>query len=206
MASAGRFQDRRRKWIRNRDALNAADEYGATVARSHVLLIGGRSGVGKSTVAAEVHRQLSERGIQHAWIEGDNLDMAFPVPWKQGHKLAEANLAAMWSNYRVHGYTRLIYVNTASVFGQVIDALTTAMGDDPMVSGVLLTSSDAVAEQRLVQREVGGGLDYAVGRSREAALELEASAPAEVTRLNTDGRSATELAAEIIRLTGWCTE
>lgn len=168
--------------------------------RSHVLLIGGRSGVGKSTVAAEVHRQLSEHGIQHAWIEGDNLDMAFPVPWKQGHNLAEANLAAMWSNYRVHGYTRLIYVNTASVFGHVIDALTTAMGDDPMVSGVLLTSSDAVAEQRLVQREVGGGLDYAVGRSREAALELEASAPAEVTRLNTDGRSASELAAEIVRL------
>lgn len=173
--------------------------------RSHVLLIGGRSGVGKSTVAAEVHRQLSERGVQHAWIEGDNLDMAFPVPWKQGHKLAEANLAAMWSNYRVHGYTRLIYVNTASVLGHVIDALTTAMGDDPMVSGVLLTSSDAVAEQRLAQREVGGGLEYAVGRSREAAFELESSAPEEVTRLNTDGRSATQLAAEIIRLTGWCT-
>jgi gluconate kinase len=174
--------------------------------RSHVLLIGGRSGVGKSTVAAEVHRQLSEQGVQHAWIEGDNLDMAFPVPWKQGHNLAEANLAAMWSNYRVHGYTRLIYVNTASVIGHVIDELTTAMGDDPMVSSVLLTSSDGVAEQRLAQREVGGGLDYAVGQSREAALALEARAPEEVTRLNTDGRSVTELATEIIRLTGWCTE
>lgn len=184
----------------------AADEYVATMSRSHVLLIGGRSGVGKSTVAAEVHRQLSERGVQHAWIEGDNLDMAFPVPWQQGHNLAEANLAAIWANYTAHGYTRLIYVNTASVFASVIDALTTAMGDDPKVSGVLLTSSDAVAEQRLVQREMGGGLDHAVGRSREAALDLEASAPAEVTRLNTDGRSATQLAAEIIRLTGWCTE
>lgn len=132
--------------------------------------------------------------------------MAFPVPWKQGHNLAEANLAAMWSNYRAHGYTRLIYVNTASVFKHVIDALTTVMGDDPMMSGVLLTSSDAVTKQRLVQREVGGGLDYAVRRSREAALGLEASAPAEVTRLNTDGRSATELAAATIRLTGWCTK
>ena len=174
------------------------------MSRSHVLLIGGRSGVGKSTVAAEVHRQLSERGVRHAWIEGDNLDMAFPVPWRQGYNLAEANLAAVWSNYRAYGYTRLIYVNTASVFADVIDALTTAMGDDPMVTGVLLTSSDEVAEQRLVQREVGGGLDYAVGRSREAAHELEASAPEEVTRLNTDGRSATDLAAEIVRLTEWC--
>jgi adenylylsulfate kinase-like enzyme len=47
---------------------------------SHVLLIGGRAGVGKSTVAAEVHRQLSEDGIQHAWIAGDNLDMEYAVP------------------------------------------------------------------------------------------------------------------------------
>lgn len=49
------------------------------MSRSHVLLIGGRSGVGKSTVAAEVHRQLSEYGVHHAWIEGDNLDMALRV-------------------------------------------------------------------------------------------------------------------------------
>jgi adenylylsulfate kinase-like enzyme len=173
------------------------------MSRSHLLLIGGRSGVGKTTVAAEVHRQLSEHGVHHAWIEGDNLDMAFPVPWKQGYTLAEANLAAMWSNYRAHGYSRLIYVNTASVVAPVIVELTTAMGDDPEVTGVLLTSSDEVAEQRLVQREVGGGLDYATGRSREAALGLEAEAPAEVTRLNTDERSVTDLAAEIIGLTGW---
>ncbi len=90
------------------------------MTRSHLLLIGGRSGVGKSTVAAEIHRQLAERGVHHAWIEGDNLDMAFPVPWKEGHKLAEANLAAMWSNYRALGYIRLIYVNTASVLPHVI--------------------------------------------------------------------------------------
>ncbi len=173
------------------------------MTRSQLLLIGGRSGVGKSTVAAEIHRQLAERGVHHAWIEGDNLDMAFPVPWKQDHKLAEANLAAMWSNYRALGYTRLIYVNTASVLPDVIVSLTTAVGDDPIVHGVLLTSSDAVAEQRLVEREVGGGLDCAVGRSRKAALELEASTAPEVTRLNTDGRSATLLAAAIIALTRW---
>lgn len=175
-----------------------------TVSRSRLLLIGGRSGVGKTTVAAEIHRQLSEETIQHAWIEGDNLDMAFPVPWKRGYALAEANLAAMWSNYKSHGYTRLIYVNTASVVASVIDELKTAMGDHPTVTGVLLTSSHEVAEERLAQREVGGGFDYAVGRSLEAALGLEADAPSEVTRLHTDGRSATALATDIIQLTGWC--
>jgi hypothetical protein len=181
-----------------------AGEYVAAMSRSQLLLIGGRSGVGKTTVAAEVHRQLSEHGVRHAWIEGDNLDMAFPVPWKQGYALAEANLAAMWSNYKAHGYTRLIYVNTASVVAPVIDELTGAMGDEPKVTGVLLTSSDEVAEQRLFQREIGGGLEYAVGRSHEAALGLEAEAPPEVSRLDTDGRSVTDLAVEIIQLTGWC--
>jgi gluconate kinase len=173
------------------------------MTRSHLLLIGGRSGVGKSTVAAEIHRQLAEGAVQHAWIEGDNLDMAFPEPWKQGHKLAEANLAAMWSNYRALDHTRLMYVNTASVLPHVIASLTTAMGDDPTVHAVLLTSSDAVAKQRLLEREVGGGLDNALRRSRETALELEAAAAPEVTRLHTDERSTTQLAAEIIALTKW---
>jgi thymidylate kinase len=173
------------------------------VSRTDLLLIGGRSGVGKTTVAAEVHRQLSEHGVHHAWIEGDNLDMAFPVPWRQGYTLAEANLAAMWSNYKRHGYTRLLYVNTASVVAPVIEELTKAMGDTPAVTGVLLTSSDEVAAQRLAQREVGGGLDYAVGRSREAAVGLEAEAPGEIARVNTDGRTVADVAAEIIRLSGW---
>ena len=116
--------------------------------------------------------------------------------------MAEANLAAMWSNYRAHGYSRLIYVNTASVLGHVIDALTTAMGDNPNVSAVLLGSSDEVAEQRLVQREVGGGLQDALGRSRQAALAWK---PPHLgrSRLDTDGRSATDLAAEIVQLSGW---
>ncbi len=51
------------------------------------LFIGGRSGSGKSSVAGEIHEQLSSRGVMHACIEGDNLDLAHPPP--QGHGLAE---------------------------------------------------------------------------------------------------------------------
>ena len=38
---------------------------------AEVLLIGGRSGVGKSTLGWEVSRQLQEAGAAHCHIEGD---------------------------------------------------------------------------------------------------------------------------------------
>jgi hypothetical protein len=56
--------------------------------------MGGRSGSGQSSVANELHYLLAEREVSHALIEGDNLDLAYPAPWR--HALAEANLRAMW--------------------------------------------------------------------------------------------------------------
>src|SRR5262249_2894297 len=67
------------------------------VMRSEVLFIGGRAGVGKSSVGSEIHTQLSAARVWHAFIEGDNLDLAYPPPSE--HHLAERNLAAVWSNY-----------------------------------------------------------------------------------------------------------
>jgi hypothetical protein len=62
--------------------------------------------------------------------------------------LAERNLSAMWRNYTSIGHSRLIYTNTASV--KFIDELVSAMGDDPRVTAVLLTATDATARERLV--------------------------------------------------------
>ena len=75
--------------------------------------------------------------------------MAWPTPHEQDLHLAEQNLAAMWANYRALGYRRMIYTNTASVFKKVISELTAAMGDDPEITAVLLTCSDATAHDRL---------------------------------------------------------
>jgi hypothetical protein len=167
--------------------------------RSEALFIGGRSGVGKSSVGYEIHEQLSSAGVRHCLIEGDNLDMAFPPPWEHG--LAERNLAAMWANYRELGYRRIIYTNTVSV--RFTDELTAAMGDDPRVTAVLLTANDVTARQRLVQREIGTALDRHVQRSDIAARELERLSPAWVHRVATDGRIVVDIAAEIVALAGW---
>lgn len=168
-------------------------------ARSEALFIGGRAGVGKSSVGAEIHLQLSAAGVQHCLIEGDNLDQAFPTPWEYG--LAERNLAAMWANYRALGYRRLVYTNTVSV--RFTADLTAAMGDDPLVTAVLLTSGDATARDRLARREIGTGLARHVERSDTAARALEEFSPAWVHRIATDDRTVADIAAEVISLAGW---
>lgn len=99
--------------------------------RTTALFIGGRAGSGKSSVANKLHARLSEADVMHAVIEGDNLDLAWPLPWDQG--LAEKNLAAMWANYRTLGYRRLIYTNTVSVLEMT--SLADAMGTIPVSSG-----------------------------------------------------------------------
>lgn len=172
---------------------------GEADASSHVILIGGRSGVGKSTVAFETHRLLSARDIRHAVIEGDALDLAHPAPWE--HRLAERNLAAMWANYRALGYRRLVYTNTVAVLEA--DALAEAMGDAPVVTSILLRADDRTTEARLGAREHGESLREHLERSRSAAGRLDGLAGADVHRIDTGGLAPVEIAGRILEIAGW---
>jgi len=173
------------------------------VAAVEVLLIGGRAGVGKSTAGWEVSRQLQAAGVAHCYIEGDNLDQVFPAPPGDPvrEKISEANLRALWANYRALGHSRLVYTNTAAVLSA--DWMTRALGDGATFVGALLTAGDQTTAQRLGVREIGSGLGWHVERSRRAAAWLEANAPAWVTRVPTDGATAVEVAHRLIGLTGW---
>jgi hypothetical protein len=165
------------------------------------LFLGGRSGVGKTSVGYEIHAQLSDAGVRHCLINGDTLDMAWPPP--QHHGLAEQNLAAMWAKYTALGYRRLIYINTASVLAEVTSRLTAAMGDNPQVTAILLTCSDTTAHQRLAGREKGTELARHIERSDLTARELDQQVPRGVHRLATDNRTIPGLAAEVISLASW---
>ena len=164
-----------------------------------VLLIAGRSGVGKTTVSYEVSECLRRHDVAHALVDGDNLDAVHP-PVEEG-ALAEANLAAIWRNYRRIGHHRLIYVNTVSVLEH--EMIRRALGDEAKITGVLLTSTDATASERLGRREIGSTLDVHLERSVAASIHLETEAPGWVHRVATDDRSVRELAESIVRLTGW---
>lgn len=166
---------------------------------SEVLFIGGRSGVGKSSVAFELHAQLSAQGVKHCVIEGDSLDLAFPHPWE--YRLAERNLAAIWANYRELGYRRMIYTNTVSV--RFTQELATAMGDDPRIKAVLLTANDETSSTRLRGRNRGSDLQDHLDRSVKAARELELLTPSWVHRCPTDNRSIQDVAADLLSFTAW---
>lgn len=168
---------------------------------THVLFIGGRSGVGKSSVAAEASLQFAALDVRHAVIEGDNLDQAYPEPWREGIQLAERNLAAMWANYRAAGYTRLVFTNTVSVLHA--PTLSAALGGEVRALSFLLTATDETAASRLGGREIGSGRDAHIRRSADAARRLDHAADESVTRIVTDGRTVTDIAADIVAASGW---
>ena len=168
-----------------------------------MLFIGGRAGAGKSTVAFEVHEQLTAARVRHFVVEGDDLDLAWPVPWENGLHLAEENLASMWATYTAAGYSRMVYTNTASVRPEVIGSLLAAIGGDPVVHGVLLTATDRTAATRLGGREIGSALERHLDSSRISALELERAASAWVRRLATDDRPVADIARDVVAVLGW---
>lgn len=171
--------------------------------RSEVLFVGGRSGVGKSTAAEALHDLLSEAHVRHAVIEGDTLDLAFPAPheeFPEAH-LAERNLASMWANYRALGHHRLVYTNTVSVL--MAGELAAALGDDPVVTSVLLRAGDGVTADRLTRRS-GGRLPQAqLAHSTRTAGRLDTAVRDTVTRIDTDVLTPGQVARRLAAVTGW---
>ncbi|MEU6996430.1 hypothetical protein ABZ953_37985 [Streptomyces sp. NPDC046465] len=176
----------------------------STGGRAEVLLIGGRSGVGKSSVGWEVAARLRASDIGHALIEGDLLDAVHPAPPGDPHRsrITERNLTAVWANYRALGCRRLVYTNTASVLPTEEHLFAKAM-DGPHIIRVLLTATDATAEQRLAAREVGSELAQQLRRSAFMARHLDGHTGPDAHRIATDGRDLREIAAEVVGVTGW---
>ena len=167
---------------------------------AEVLLIGGRSGVGKTTVGWEVAAQLRVADVPHAIIDGDFLGQVYPAP-DDPLGLVERNLTAVWSNFAALGRTRLVYVNTLSVLPSTAGMFRRALGDDVRLVPVLLTASDATVESRLTRRELGSEL--ADGLTASAERERVLAQLDGVVRVVTDGRQVVDIACEVVAASGW---
>jgi len=168
-----------------------------------LLLLGGRAGVGKTSVAYEVSAVLRGAGVAHCHIEGDVLDAAYPKPADDpdGSSMTERNLRSLTREYRRLGYTRLIYVNTVSVLEP--DLVRRAVGDVDSVVSVLLQADGAAVEERLASRELGSELPRYLARGPGVAQALAAEATSEVHRLDVTHSSVQDAAARVLELTGW---
>lgn len=177
--------------------------YGGGVGEVEVLLIGGRSGVGKTAVGYEVCEVLAAAEVAHVLIDGDNLDACYPKPAgdRHGTALTEANLGALWANYAAAGQRRVVYVNTVAVLEAPI--VVRAVGGNAQVVAVLLTAGDDVVAQRLAAREIGSALERHVQRSATMAAHLQDQADPSVVRVATGGRTVVEIAADVVAATGW---
>ncbi|QPP10994.1 hypothetical protein G4Z16_25780 [Streptomyces bathyalis] len=170
-----------------------------------MLVIGGRAGVGKSTVGWEVSAWLRAAGVAHAVIEGDFMGQVHPAPAGDPDRtgIVERNLTAVWANYAELGYRRLIYTNTLSVMPGMGDVFRRATGEDVRLVRVLLTACDRTARERLTERERGSELDDGLRSSFTKARLLDEEAPPDTVRVVTDGRTVTEITRDVVAATGW---
>ncbi|MGK5534214.1 AAA family ATPase [Streptomyces sp. URMC 129] len=170
-----------------------------------VLLIGGRAGVGKTTVAWEVSALLRAASVAHAVVEGDFMGQVHPAPAGDPDRseITENNLTAVWANFARLGCRRLIYTNTLSVLPEATGMFERAMGAGVRIARILLTASDTTARERLAGRELGSELEREwEGSVRKARLLDQRAAPGTV-RVATDGRAVADIAREVVAAGGW---
>ncbi|WAL99984.1 hypothetical protein [Streptomyces sp. Je 1-369] len=172
---------------------------------AEVLLMGGRAGVGKTTVGWEVSALLRSAAVAHAIIDGDFMGQVHPAPEGDPHRaeITESNLTAVWANFAQRGYRRLIYTNTMSVLPETTGMFERAMGRGAGIVRVLLTASDTTARERLVGRELGSELEQELEGSARKARILDQRAAADTVRVVTDGRAVVDIAREVLAATGW---
>ncbi|OKK13747.1 AAA family ATPase [Streptomyces sp. CB02400] len=173
--------------------------------RAEVLLVGGRAGVGKTTVAWEVSARLRAAAVSHAIVEGDFMGQVHPAPEGDPHRseITESNLTAVWANFAQRGYRRLVYTNTVSVLPEATGMFERAMGAGVRIVRVLLTASDATARERLTGREIGSELERELEGSLRKARLLDRRAPEGTVRVVTDGRPVVDIARDVVAATGW---
>ncbi len=167
------------------------------------MLLGGRAGVGKTSIAYVMSALLRAAGVAHCHIEGDVLDAVYPKPTDDpyGSGLTERNLGHLAGEYRRLGHTRFIYVNTVSVIEP--DLVCRAIGDVGHLIPVLLEADDTAVTDRLASRERGTELARHLTRGPQMATLLAEKASPDVHRLDVTDTTVADAAARVLHLTGW---
>jgi hypothetical protein len=182
-----------------------------------ILWLSGPAAIGKSAVGWQVYQQVRRSGVSAAFVDLDQIGFRRPVPACDpgNHRLKAANLGAVWHAFRAAGAQCLIAVGP---LGRPADlpAYRAAVPAATITLCQLHASRQTVASR--VQRR-GQGLsptwglagDELIGQP-QARLQEIADHAAEAIHafddvsdlgVRTDDHSPAEIAAEILRRTGW---
>ena len=163
----------------------------------NLLLITGPTGVGKSAVADAAYEALKAQGIPVALINIDELGYAAPAPTfdPYNEQLRLKNLASIWPNYRLQGFTSVIIPAvienemTAETYRQAVPGANLQI--------VQLTAPISVIEERLQNRPMGGSLEWHVKRAAEL-ISVFRSANFSSLKIDTQDKTVGEIALDVI--------
>jgi len=171
-------------------------------SQTHILLISGPAGVGKSTLGYEIAAQLRQAGVSHVMLDSDELDRVWPLSGHDQDVLNRANLAAFWANASALGHHRLILV------GVFLDPDANRTWIDAAIPGahvtrVVLDASNGELEERVRAREIGSGAEEQVARTFDQARRFRRCNAGSSDVLWTDGVEVADLARQLIERLAW---
>lgn len=167
------------------------------------LIITGPVGVGKTSTARAVADRLRATGVPYAMLDLDAIVECYPAPPDDpfNFRLAMRNLAALWHNFQEAG-ARYLILNWVIESRDELAAYNRAMPDSE-IKVVRLRAPITTIHARVRQR-AGDDADISwdLARSRQLAEEMDA-AKVEDILVETEERSADQVAEEILKILGW---
>ncbi|MGA8114733.1 MAG: AAA family ATPase [Actinocatenispora sp.] len=164
------------------------------------LWLCGPSGVGKSTVGYEIHRQLARAGTATAYVDADQLGLCYPASADDpdNHRIKARNLGVVWAAFRAAGVDSMVLsggINSARLVRTYVDQVPSAA-----VTVCRLRAGHDTLTERFVRR---GWMPQLVDAAVAEANELDRLDFVDLC-VDTDGLSVPDVARLVRnRADGW---
>ncbi|GAA1695431.1 hypothetical protein GCM10009830_49160 [Glycomyces endophyticus] len=156
-----------------------------------LLWLVGAAGSGKTATAWALFRQLADAGVRAAYVDGDQVGMAYPAPAgdPDNERVKARGLGAVWSGFRAAGAQCVVVSGGVGSAAVVADYA----GQVPGAAMTLVELAVDAAERR--RRLLGrGNSEYLIEPAAAHAAEL-ARNPLTAHRVDTGGRTVAEVVA-----------
>ena len=166
-----------------------------------MLVVSGSMGSGKTTVLSELSDLLEEADMAHAAVDLDTFSIMHPRRGEQGERLMYDNLAATWPNYRALGAERLIVACALESRSDLRYYREAVPGAEPIVC--LMVAPVETMQERVRGRDIGMLREKLLANSLRLAEILKKAQAEDYRVVNSEGRSITDVAREILSRAGW---